>query len=104
MKDKLKESIIKANPSILDRVKTGSLNGEKNYVLTLADVLIALEKAGKNYAVDYEGEFIRFFKKDDSGCMIPHWEDVYWNLEHNNLDWHIKNESKTIKFLEDLLT
>ena len=53
-------------------------------------------------AIDNHEEFIRLDKFE--GKEVPHWMDMYWSLEHNDLDWHAENKPELINFLYEILS
>ena len=97
--NKLKEAIIKAVPDIAHKCKDG-------YVLkrpiTLADVLIALERNNRAHEIfiTADGYFYEIVRDiDDGETQEIRMIDVEWNLENNSLDEQSDETKKCLEYL-----
>lgn len=106
----VREKVIAAVPGIPTREYIDQIGNEpatRHRVpirpITLADVLLAMEKADQDWSIYSSGEFYREWT-EDAGCGCCHDDrsafGPTYNLSDNNLD----NQSpETIQFLADVL-
>jgi len=119
--NKLKEAIIKAVPDIITKfkeeecitesigcfIRQSSQETGREYEyerpITLADVLIALEKNNRAHEIfiTADGYFYEIVRDiDDGETQEIRMIDVEWNLENNSLD---EQSDETKKYLEYLI-
>lgn len=108
--DKLKQVIVKANPELVRRSvratkidnewKATEFKGQFLRPYSLADVLMAIDKADEMIMIDWEGQF-RQFGCSCSSVRLKTGEDMpKWNLKDDDLE-HQSDE--TLTFLTELL-
>ena len=65
--------------------------------ITISNVLVALGKKKIPFTIYHQEEATHTVLIDSYN------EDFYWNILHDDLDWHAKNRPETIKFLTEIL-
>lgn len=67
--------------------------------IRLADVLLTIDKVQSDLCLSPEGQLMTYYPETGHLGLTGIW----WDLRHDDLDWHYRNKPETVQFLIYLL-